>query len=332
MKVNDIPKEAEQNAAIFDSYVKARSVLEKYDSAMASISGGADSDVVLDILARLDADHRIRYVWFNTGLEYKATRDHLDFLEEKYGIEIERFRPKKSVPTCCREYGQPFLNKHVSEQIHSLQINHFDFTDMEYEEMAEKVGVSNAKWWHNRYCGHWTRGNSVLDIRRNKYLKEFLIDNPPTFPISDVCCDWAKKKTAKAAWKASSAPLNITGVRRAEGGIRSYSYTNCYTISGKGPDSYRPIFWYTNEDRAQYKALFDIRNSDCYEVWGFTRTGCVGCPFNRKLEEEQETMNLFEPQMYKACNHVFGDSYKYTKLYRDYAANRKELEKYRQES
>ena len=328
IRTNEIPTQATQNPTILDSYVKAKSVLAKYDSAMASISGGADSDVVLDILARLDADHCIRYVWFNTGLEYKATRDHLDYLEEKYGIEIERFRPKKSVPMCCKEYGQPFLNKHVSEQIHSLQINHFDFTDMEYEKMVERVNKYSAKWWHNQF-GDGKHGQSVFNIGRNKYLKEFLIANPPTFDIHRQCCEWTKKKPSKSIYKKYNVSLDITGIRKGEGGIRSQAYSNCYSVQKNGMNRYRPIFWYTNKDKDDYKRLFDIKNSDCYEVWGFTRTGCVGCPFNRDLEHDLAIVQQYEPQIHKACNNIFSDSYKYTRLYRDYAANRKELEKYK---
>lgn len=69
------------NLAIFDAFTKADSVINspKYSNIMCSISGGADSDVMLDMIHRVDVDDKVRYVWFNTGLEYQATKDHLKY-------------------------------------------------------------------------------------------------------------------------------------------------------------------------------------------------------------------------------------------------------------
>lgn len=49
--------------------------------------------------------------------------------------------------------------------------------------------------------------------------------------------------------------------------------------------------------------------SDCYEVWGMKRTGCVGCPFDSRIGDELKTIKKYEPQLYKACMNVFGASY-----------------------
>ena len=63
----------------------------KYEKIVCSISGGSDSDVMLDIVFKCDKENKVDYVWFDTGLEYQATKDHLAFLEKKYGIEIGGF-------------------------------------------------------------------------------------------------------------------------------------------------------------------------------------------------------------------------------------------------
>lgn len=52
-----------------------------------------------------------RYVWFNTGMEYKATKEHLEYIENRYGIKIERIRAKFPVPLAVRKFGYPFLSK-----------------------------------------------------------------------------------------------------------------------------------------------------------------------------------------------------------------------------
>lgn len=61
---------------------------------------------MLDIISRIDKNKRVRYVWFDTGIEYQATKDHLNYLEENYGIQIERVKAIKPIPVSCKEYGQ----------------------------------------------------------------------------------------------------------------------------------------------------------------------------------------------------------------------------------
>ena len=41
------------------------------------------------------------------------TKEHLDYLEQKYGIKIKRLKPEKPIPTCVKQYGVPFLSKYV---------------------------------------------------------------------------------------------------------------------------------------------------------------------------------------------------------------------------
>ena len=104
-----------QNFTIIDGYAKAVSVLSRSYTPLCSISGGSDSDIVLDIIHNVDEEKNVRYFWIDTGLEYTATKEHLDYLENKYGIEIERVKACKPIPTCCKEYGQPFLSKYVTD-------------------------------------------------------------------------------------------------------------------------------------------------------------------------------------------------------------------------
>ncbi len=105
-----------KNFTIIDGYAKAVSVLSRSYTPLCSISGGSDSDIVLDIIHNVDEDKKVRYFWIDTGLEYHATKEHLDYLEKKYDIEIERIKACKPIPTCCREYGQPFLSKYTLRQ------------------------------------------------------------------------------------------------------------------------------------------------------------------------------------------------------------------------
>ena len=283
---------------------------------------------MLDICERVKKEETdIKYIWFDTGLEYQATKDHIKDLEEKYGIEIVRYAPEKTIPASCKEFGQPFLSKYVSEQLMRLQKHNFQWEDEPYEVLMQKYPKckSALKWWGSVYTAPGFQ-SSYFSIDRNRYLKEFIIQNPPWFKISPKCCTYAKKNVAHKAYKELNCDLDIIGVRQAENGVRAARYKSCFSESSD-MDHYRPLFWYTNEDKQQYKDHYGIEYSRCYSEYGLTRTGCCGCPFNRKITEELEIIEQHEPKLYKACIHIFGDSYRYTKMYRDFVKQKKEEEK-----
>ena len=309
-----------KNQTIGDNLIRAWSKINspKYKKIMCSISGGSDSDVMLDIVWRCDKDNKVDYVWFDTGLEYQATKDHLLFLENKYGIKIKRHKPKKPIPICCKEYGQPFVSKIVSKYIYNLQRHGFKFEDKSYEQLRlEYVGIdSYLKWWCN------INTFRSFNVSYFKYLKEFLILHPPTFKISSKCCEFAKKKISHSLIKNENYDLNIYGVRKAEGGIRASAYQSCFDESD-GCDHYRPLFWYTNQDKKEYEIAYHITHSKCYTEYGFVRTGCACCPYGKEFEEELVAIEQCEPKLYKAVNYIFGDSYEYTRKYREF---RKKME------
>lgn len=150
-------------------------------------------------------------------------------------------------------------------------------------------------------------------------LKEFMIENPPTFKISQRCCDFSKKMPSKNFEKENDIDLKVLGLRKVEGGIRATSYHSCFTpTNGKHIANFRPIWWFTDKEKNEYKNFYGLLYSDCYEVWGFNRTGCAGCPFNSNFENDLLTIEKYEPKLYKAVNNIFGQSYEYTRKYREY--------------
>ena len=154
------------------------------------------------------------------------------------------------------------------------------------------------------------------------------MQNPPDFLISNKCCEYAKKKPAKKYIKEMNADMEITGIRKSEGGIRSASYKTCFSESkSKGCDTYRPVFWYTDSDKKCYEDFYGVTHSRCYTEYGLKRTGCVGCPFNPHINEELEVIKENEPKLYKAAINVFGKSYEYTRKYREFVRIMKVKEK-----
>lgn len=287
-----------------------------YPKIMVSVSGGADSDIVLDLVERIGYPlSEVHYAFFDTGLEFAATKRHLEYLEQKYGITIERYRAKIPVPLGVKKYGVPFLSKKISNNIQRLQKHGFKWEDKPFEELyAEYPRCKSAlRWW----CNQWGE-KSKLNISNRKWLKEFMIANPPDFPISSGCCDGAKKGTAKMVEKIINPDLSIQGVRKAEGGIRSTAYKSCFDEICGEADQFRPIFWFKKDDKKAYEEAFGIVHSDCYCKYGLDRTGCACCPFGKFFERELAVAEQFEPNLYRAAIHVFGKSYEYTRQYREF--------------
>lgn len=307
-------------AIIADAFIVTNNKIKKYNKILVSISGGWDSVIMLDMCWRLDTDKKCEYVFFDTGIEYEATKRHLDYLEKKYNIKIKRERAVVPVPLGCKRYGQPFLTKHVSEMMDRLQKHNFQWEDEPYEVLIEKYPncKSALTWWCNKHENPSGKP-SQMNIKKHKLLKEFIIANPPKFKISQKCCNGAKKKNAKREEKKGGYDLSCVGIRKLEGGIRTQQYKNCFTPSKDDTvDHYRPIFWFSDEDKRIYSECFGIENSDCYTVWGMTRTGCAGCPFGSGFEEEIKIVDEYQPKLGKAIKNIFKDSYEYTRAYREF--------------
>lgn len=312
-----------QNETIMNAMLKCRRILERHERVMVSISGGSDSDIMLDMIERCKCDRNvIDYVFFDTGIEFDATKRHLVELEEKYGIVIKREKPEKTVPAACKIEGQPFLTKTVSENIQRLQKHKFDFNDKSFEENDGKFGrcASALKWWTNA-----NGEGSQFNIERRSWLKEFMLENPIPFKVSNKCCTYAKKDLAKKYKKEHSIDLSCQGIRRAEGGQRKTIYKDCFTEgTGSAPGEFRPIYWLTDADKAIYKEFYGITYSDCYEVYGMKRTGCTGCPYARDFRDELAIVDKYEPKLSTAIRNIFKDTYAYQEAYFNFRDKMKE--------
>ena len=319
MNINEMLDEGliPQNLEIYNSFMTTYKKFEDCNNILCSVSGGSDSDVMVDLFCRFAKD-KVTFVFFDTGLEYKATKEHLKYLENKYDIEIVRIRGVKPIPITCRDDGQPFLSKQVSEFISRLQRHNFKWEDRAYDELIKEYPKCSSalKWW----CDDKGEG-SMFSIRRNKWLKEFMLANPPDFKISNKCCKYSKKDPVKYFMKENDFDLNCYGVRKAEGGVRASAYKNCFTDNSTKDnkiDEYRPIFWYKDDTKKVYEEFFNVIHSKCYTEYGLKRTGCAGCSYGRNFEEELKILKEHEPNLYKAVNNIFGKSYEYTRKYREF--------------
>ena len=315
--------------------------LREHPNAICSYSGGADSDILMDLIetARriVPSLPKVKYVFFNTGLEMKATKDHVKEQAEKYGVEIEEARPTVNIVMATRKHGLPFVSKIMSGGLEEWQKKKVPLSIADEYDQAEDKEAKRQEL-RERYpkceslinflCCCNAKGeprpNIQLVINSSKYMRDFINEHPPTFKISAKCCDYCKKQLAHRVQK--NYDMIITGERRDEGGMRSVprqdNTTLCFTETASGQYRLRPLYYVSDKDKAWYKERFDIKYSDAYEVYGLTRTGCCGCPISYKAVEDLEKIGKFEPNIVKAAWNIFGDSYRYRQQYNEYKAQR----------
>lgn len=318
--------------------------LTQHPKAICSYSGGADSDILIDVIERTRAIFSlppVKYAFFNTGLEMQATKDHVKATAEKYGVEIETFRPKVNIVTASRKYGIPFVSKIMSAGLSEWQKKGIPLSvAVEYDQAVDKAAkrkelkerYPNCESVINFLCccnsAGEPRPNIQLVINSSKYMRDFISECPPDFQISAKCCDYCKKQLAHSVQK--DFDMIITGERRAEGGMRSVPRKDntalCFTETSSGQYRLRPLYYVTDADKAWYKDYYGIRYSDAYEVYGLTRTGCCGCPISYKAVEDLEKIRQYEPNVVNAAWNIFGKSYAYREKYNAYKKQRMEEE------
>lgn len=324
--------------------------LIEHPKAICSYSGGADSDIMIDLIEQTRETFSlppIKYVFFNTGLEMKATKEHVKATAEKYGVEIETVRPKLNIVLATRKYGIPFVSKIMSEGLSQWQKKNVPLSIAdEYEQAEDKVSkraelkerYPNCEMLINFLCCCNAKGeprpNIQLVINSSKYMRDFIAEYPPDFKISADCCTHCKKNPAHLIQK--DYDMIITGERRDEGGMRSVpkkkeatqnGNTMCFSQNSDGQYRLKPLYYVSDSDKAWYKEHYNIRYSDAYEVYGLTRTGCCGCSISYKAVEDLEKIKPYEPNVVKAAWAIFGKSYLYRQKYNEYKAERMAKEK-----
>lgn len=319
--------------------------LKQHPNAICSYSGGADSDILIDVIERAREIFKlppVKYVFFNTGLEMKATKDHVKATAEKYDVEIETVRPKVNIVMASRKYGIPFVSKIMSAGLSEWQKKGVPLSVAQEYDRAEdkqakrlelKERYPKCESVLNFLCCCNSKGeprpNIQLVINSSKYMRDFIGEYPPDFKISAECCTYCKKNVAHQIQKGYD--MVITGERRDEGGMRSVprkdNTSMCFTETASGQYRLRPLYYVSDADKAWYKEYYGLRYSDAYEVYGLTRTGCCGCPISYKAIADLELIRPYEPNLVKVAWNVFGKSYTYRQKYNAYKAERMEQEK-----
>lgn len=193
--------QAAPTLVLYDSLTKTRSVLEQYQNVLVSVSGGADSDDMVDVVEHLKTERqRITYVWFDTGIEMAATKRHLADLQEKYKIEIKREKGAMPVAGAVKSVGYPFYSKNFSESIYRLQRHGFEWEDEPFDILLKKYPNCRAalRWWCNKFYPP-TESRTFREMQKGRVWAQNL------FNVSAASCA-AQVRTPRITRKSKFTP------------------------------------------------------------------------------------------------------------------------------
>lgn len=269
-----------------DRIQKIRQIAEEYDlehNGYIAFSGGKDSTVLSFLVDLALPGNKIPRVYSNTGLDYLEIQRFV----RQLATEDERFfiiRPKKDIKKTLEEYGYPFKSKFHSHicDIYSRQGK--TGCVLKYAEPKANTPHSCPK---------------VLQDMFNK---------PLPFKISEKCCYKFKKEPFALYEKESGRHIGLTGMRRAEKGLREQ--LKCLVFDGDKLHRFHPlapveddfIEWVVKEYNIRLCVLY-------YAPYGFKRTGCVGCPYARDLQEELDLLEKLLPNEKVKCEYLWKPVY-----------------------
>lgn len=273
---------------LIDRIDSIKKVINKYgiENFVISFSGGKDSTVLSKLIDIAIPNNEIPRVFINTGIEYKAIVDfvHGKMKKDKRFIEI---KPSIPLSMIFRKYGYPFKSKEHSQLVHLFQKNgHSKSTLRYYDPLENRKRFGCPK---------------ILKYQFEEGIK---------LKISDKCCTKLKKEPFSKWQEENSKPYKMTGERHLEGGLRA-SHKGCLVIDKNSKlKKFKPLNpitsewleWFINEYQVELCKLYD-------EPYNFKRTGCLGCPFNIKLQDTLDTLEKTLPLEKKKAEAIWKEVY-----------------------
>lgn len=266
-----------------DRTQKIRQVVGQYgeDNFCISFSGGKDSCVLSRLVDEALPNNTIPRLYVNTGIEYNFMVKFVRKLAQSDN-RIVIISASVNIKKMLDEQGYPFKSKE-----HSLKLG-------AYQSMGKMTP----------WLEHYTASNGRFGCP-----KCLLYQFTPEFhlKVSDKCCYYLKKKPIQNWQKENNKPWTMTGLMREEGGNRST--VNCITQK-RGVNKFHPLSVMTKEWEDWYIASRGIELCELYyPPYNFQRTGCKGCPFSLKLQEQLDVMSELLPAEKKQCERIWEPVY-----------------------
>lgn len=264
-----------------------RNAQQKYDlenNSYISFSGGKDSTVLHYLIDMALPNNKIPRVFINTGIEYL---DIVGFVKElaKTDNRVVIVQPTKNIKQTLEEHGYPFKSKE-----HSNKMWRFN-----------SQGITP---YIDRYLKGINYDGTPTTFACPEKLKYQFYEKMP-FKISDRCCFKMKKEPAHQWAKENKKKTTITGMKSDEKGQRTH--ITCVVNDGEKFHPLVPVSdewedWFIQRQGIKLCKLY-------YPPFNFERTGCKGCPFALKLQEQLDLMAIYMPNEKAQCEMIWKPVY-----------------------
>ena len=258
--------------------------LEK--NAYVSFSGGKDSTVLSKIIDLALPNNSIPRVFINTGIEFNKVVEFVREQQKKDNRIIE-IKSGVNIRQMLEENGYPFKSKEHAHKLHLLQQG------------------SKAK----SVTSYFTIDPNKRTLHNCPKCLAYQKDGFDKFKVSDSCCTILKKQPAEKWSKENNRQIAIIGIRAAEGGQRK-NVSSCLYYQRNRLKKFSPLLVCSDSFIDNFVEVYKVELCKLYYApYNFKRTGCKGCPFNIKLQDELLTLAEFFPSEEKQCEYIFGKVY-----------------------
>lgn len=274
-----------------DRLQKIKQIIRKYgeENFYLSFSGGKDSTVLSSLIDMALPNNKIPRVYANTGIEYALILSFIRQQKDKHNWELIELKPTKPIKKTLEEEGYPFKSKGHSDFVHRFQ----------------KIGRSKSVV---QYLGEsedkepWSSQKSCPKKLKYQFSDDFKLK------ISDMCCVRLKEEPLHNWAKENNKPYGIVGIMASEGGRRAGA--KCLSFLGDKLKNFQPLAPISKEWEEWFISKYNIQICDIYKPpYNFIRTGCKGCPFAIKLQDELDIMEEFFPAERKQCEYIWKPVY-----------------------
>lgn len=183
-----------------------------------------------------------------------------------------------------------------------LEENGYPFNSKEYSHYLNVYQHSGIGKTVYKYLNRPDTKFKCPDKLRYQFTEDYKIKT------SDKCCYKLKKEPA-AKWAVeNNKSITLTGMRSAEGGIRSN--ITCTVFDEGNLKKFHPLAPITEDFINWFIQVQNIKLCELYyPPFNFERTGCKGCPYSLDLQNQLDIMSYFLPAERKQCEYIWKPIY-----------------------
>jgi 3'-phosphoadenosine 5'-phosphosulfate sulfotransferase (PAPS reductase)/FAD synthetase len=271
-----------------DRLQKIKQIVEQYgeENFYVSYSGGKDSCVLSSLIDMAIPQNSIPRVYINTGIEYKMVVDFVDSQQKlQHNWDLIVVQPKVPIQQMLERDGYPFKSKKHAKKLGTYQRCGYTATAEHYLNPPESEKTFGCP-----------------EKLKYQFTPEFKLK------VDYKCCVNLKEKPLQEWTKQNGRKYSIIGIMSDEGGQRKNA--KCLSFQGDKLKAFQPLIPITKKWEEWFISEYNVDVCDLYKPpYNYYRTGCKGCPFALKLQEELDKMEEYFPNERKQCEIIWKPVY-----------------------